>query len=139
MEYQKIVNLLNNTPNKPNKFRAKNWVEINDDTRGTYNKDSPIKFETSMLKSSLYDYSDAYVLVSGTKRIVGEGAERLDDNAKCLDERNKRVIFKNCAPFTDCISEINNAQIDNAKDLDVVMSMYNLIECSNNYSKTSRI
>ena len=50
---------------------------------------------------------------------------------------NKTVIFKNCAPFTDCISKINNAQVDNAKDIDIVMLMYNLIEYSDNYSKTS--
>ena len=53
------------------------------------------------------------------------------------DERNKGVIFKNCAPFTDCISEVNNTRIDNAKHIDVGMLMYNLIECSNKYSKTS--
>ena len=64
--------------------------------------------------------------------------EQVSDNAgKRLDDRNKGVIFKNYAPFTDCIIEINNTQIDNAKDLDVVIPMYNLIECSNNYSKTS--
>ena len=91
-----------------------------------------------MLRSSLCDYSDAYILVSGTIRIIGEGN---DDVARRLDERNKGVTFKNCAPFTDCISEINNTQIDNAKYIDVVMSMYNLIEYSNNiaiiYSNTS--
>ena len=74
-----------------------------------------------MLKSSLCDYSDAYILVSGTVTIDGAGD---DDNAKWLDERNKRLIFKNCAPLTDYITEINNTQIDNAKYLDVVMLMY---------------
>ena len=73
-----------------------------------------------MLRSSLCDYSDTYILVSGTITITGAGA---DDAAKRLDERNKGVIFKNCAPFTDCISEINNTQIDNAKYIDVVMPM----------------
>ena len=87
-----------------------------------------------MLRSSLCDYSDAYIFVSGTITITGAG---VDDAAKRLDERNKGVIFKNCAPFTDCISEINNTQINNAKYTDVVMPMYNLIEYSNNYSKTS--
>ena len=85
-----------------------------------------------MLQSILCDYSDTYILVSGTITITGAGA---DDTAKRLDERNKRVIFKNCAPFTDFISEINNTQIDNAKDLDVMM-LYNLIENSNNNLKT---
>ena len=82
MEYQKIINLLDNTPNQPSKFGTKKWVEINDDARGTYNKDSQIKFKTSMLKSSLCDYSDAYILVSGTITIDGAGA---DDNENRLD------------------------------------------------------
>ena len=87
-----------------------------------------------MLKSSLYDYSGGYILVSGTITIDGEEA---DDNAKWLDERNKGVIFKDCVPFTDCINEINNTQTDNSKDLDVVKPIYYLIKYSNNYSKTS--
>ena len=87
-----------------------------------------------MLRSSLCDYSDAYILVNRIVTITGAGA---DDAAKRLDKRNKGVIFKNCAPFTDCISKINNIQIDNAKYLDDVMPMYNLIEYSNNYLKTS--
>ena len=111
MGYQKIINLLDNTPNQQTKFRTKNWVEINDDSRGVYNTNSQIRFKTSMLRSSLYDYSYAYILVSGTITITAAGA---DDAAKRLDERNKDVI-KKCAPFTDCISEINNTQIDNSK------------------------
>ena len=87
-----------------------------------------------MLGSSLCDYSDAYILISGTITITGAGN---DDAVRRLDERNKGVIFKNFAPFTDCISEMNNTQIDNAKYIDVVMPMYTLIEYSNNYSKTS--
>ena len=87
-----------------------------------------------MLKSSLCDYSDAYILVKGTITINGRGA---DDAARLADERDKGVLFKNCTPFINCISEINNAQIDNAKDIDIVMPMYNLIEYSDNYAKTS--
>ena len=128
MGYQKIINLLDNTPNQQTKFRTKNWVEINDDSRGVYNTNSQIRFKTSMVRSSLYDYSYAYILVSGTITITAAGA---DDAAKRLDERNKDVI-KKCAPFTDCISEINNTQIDNSKYVDVVMPMYNLIEYSDN-------
>ena len=67
-------------------------------------KNSQIKFKMSLLKSSLCDYSNAYILLSGTITITGAGA---DDAAKRLDEINKGVIFKNCAPFTDCISERN--------------------------------
>ena len=103
MEYQKIINLLDNTPNQPTKFRTKDWVEINDDTRGTCNINIQTKFKTSMLKSSLCDYSDAYILVSGTITMTGE---RYNNSARRADERNKGVIFKNCVPFTDCISEM---------------------------------
>ena len=135
MEYQKIANLLDdNKSNQPSKFRTKNWVEINDESRGTYNVNCRIKFKTTMLKSSLWDYSDAYILVKGT--ITIEVAEA-DAVARQADERDKGVIFKNCAPFTNCISEINNTQVDNAKDIDIVMPMYNLIEYSDNYAKTS--
>ena len=109
--------MLGNTPNQTTKFRKKNSVEISDDARGSYNKDSQVRFKTSMLKSSSCDYSNAYILVSGTIRIKRAGA---DDNAKRLDEKTKGVVFKNCAPFTVCISKINNTQIANAKDLDIV-------------------
>ena len=135
MEHQKIADLLDGkTSNKPSKFRTKNLVEINDESRGTYNVNSQIKFKTTMLKSSLCDYSDAYILVKGTITIAGAGD---DPPARQADERDKGVIFKNCAPFTNCISEINNTQVDNAKDIDIVMPMYNLIEYSDNYVKTS--
>ena len=134
MEYQKIINLLDNTPNQPTKLRTKNLVEINDESRGRYDTNSQIKFKTSILMSSSCDYSDPYILVSGTMTITGAGN---NDAMRPLDERNKGVIFKNCEPFTDCVSEINNTQIDNAKYIDVAMPMYNLIEYSDNYSKTS--
>ena len=70
MEYQKIANLLNDGSNKPFKFRTKNWVEINDDVRGVYSPNKQIRFKASMLRSSLCDYSDAYVLVKGNKLII---------------------------------------------------------------------
>ena len=134
MEYQKIANLIDDTPNEPSKFRTRNWVEINDESRGVYNVNSQIKFKTTMLKSSLCDYSDAYILVKGKIIIAGAGN---DAAARQADERNKGVIFKNCAPSITYISEINNTQIDNAKDIDTVMPMYNLIEYSDNYVKTT--
>ena len=65
MEYQKLENLIVDALNQPSKFRTKNWVEINDESRGTYSANSQIKFKTTMIKSSLYDYSDAYILVKG--------------------------------------------------------------------------
>ena len=133
MKHQKTINLLENQPNQPTKFRTKNWVEINDDSRGTNNYKSQIQFKTSMLRSNLCDYSDAYILVSETITIAGAG----NDEERQLDEKDKDVIYKNCAQFTDCRSEINNTQIDHTKYMDVVMPMYSLIEYSDNYSKTS--
>ena len=126
MEYQKIANLLDDASNQPSKFKTKNSVEINDESRGTYNVKSQIKFKTKILKSSLCDYSDAYIIVKGTITINNTA----DTDANNTD---KKVIFKNCSPFTNCISEINNTQVDNTKDLDIVMPMYSLIEYSDNY------
>ena len=134
MEYQKIANLIDDTSSQPSKFRTKIWVEINDESRGTYNVGSQIKFKTTMLKSSLCNYSDAYIIVKGKTTIAGAGN---DAAARQADERYKGVAFKNCATFINCISEINNTQIDNAKDIDIVMPMYNLIEYSDNYAKTT--
>ena len=131
MEYQKIANLIDDTPHQPSKFRARDWVEINDKSRGAYNVNSQIKFKTTMLKSSLCDYSDACILVKGTISVNDTAA------GDAINNNNRKVIFKNCAPFTNCISEINNTQIDNAKDIDIVMPMYNLIEYSDNYGKTT--
>ena len=132
MEYQKIANLIDDISNQQSKFRTKNWVEINDESRGVYNVNSQIKFKTTMLKYSLCDYSDAYILVKRTITVNSTAAADATAN-----NTNKKVIFKNCAPFTNCISEINNTQVDNAKDIDIVMPMHNLIEYSNNYAKTS--
>ena len=134
MEYQKIANLIDDASNQPSKFRTKNWVEINDESRGTYNVNSQIKFKTTMLKSSLCDYSDAYFLVKGRITIAGAGD---DAAARQADERDKGVAFKNCVQFTNCISEINNTQVGNTKDIDIVMPMNNLIEYSGNYAKTT--
>ena len=106
---------------------------INDDSRATY-PDADITFKTTMLKSDLCDYADAYIFVKEKITITGH---EYDAAARELDERNKGVIFKNCAPCTKCIIRINNKDIDNAQDIDIVMPMYNLIEYSDNYSKTS--
>ena len=125
--------MLDNTTNQPTKLKRKNWVEMNDDSRRTYNTNIQIKFKT-LWDYSLCDYSDVYITVRRTITITGAGD---DDAATPLHEINKGVIFKNCPKFTDCLSEINNTQIDNVKYIDVVMPMYNLIEYSNNYLKTS--
>ena len=95
MEYQKIANLLDSALNKPSKFRTRNQVEVNDDIRGAYSPNKKIRFKTAMLSFSLCD-------------------QTADPN-----NRNKKVIFKSCAPFTNCISKINNTQIDNAEYIDV--------------------
>ena len=118
MEYQKIINLLDNTPNQLTKFRTKNCVEKNDDASGTYNTNTQIKLKNSMLKKSLCDYSDAYILLSGTITVAQVAAGGGNNNIQ--------VVFKNYGPFTDCMSEINNTQLDNAKDIAVVITMYNL-------------
>ena len=126
--------MLGDVSNQPSKFKTKIWVEINDESRETYNVNSQIKFKTAMLKSSFCDYSDAYIFVKGKVTITGAGDDAAAERA---DGKGKGVAFKNCAPFTNCISEINNAQIDNCKDIDIIMPMYNLIKHSDNYAKTS--
>ena len=133
MEYQKIANLLESTSHNLSKFRTRNWVEINDDSRGTYTN-ANIKFKSTMLKSNLCDYADAHIFVKGRITISGAGD---DATARQLDERNKGVTFKNCAPFTKCITRTNNTDTNNAQDIDIVMPMYNLIEYSDNSSTTS--
>ena len=132
MEYQKIVNLLKDESNKPSKFRAKIWVEIDDDIKGAYSPNKQIRFKTSMLRSSLCDYSDAFIHVKRNISVNNTAAAGADAH-----NTNKKVIFKNCAPFTSCISKMNNEQIENVEYIDIVMPMYNLIEYSDNYSKTS--
>ena len=114
--------MLENTPNQPSKFRTKNWVEVNDESRGTYSVNSQIKFKTLMLRSRLCDYSDVYIFVSATITVPNTAAAGADPNNR------KNIIIKNCAPFINCTSEINNTQRDNARDIDIVKPMYNLIE-----------
>ena len=132
MEYQKIANLIDDDASyEPSKFRTRSWIEIIDESRGAYNVNCQIKCKTTMLKSSLCDYSDAHILVKGTISVNNTAAQGANAN------NTNKIIFKNCAPFTNCISEINNTHIDNTKDIDIVMPMYNLIEYSDNYAKTT--
>ena len=86
MEYQKIIDLLDNTSNQLSKFRTKKLIEINDQSRGMHNTNRDIRFKTTMLKSSLCDYKDAYILAQETITITGAGA---DDAAKQVDKRDK--------------------------------------------------
>ena len=103
MECQKIINLVDNTPNQSFKPKTKNWVEISDESIGTHSKDDQIRFKTSMLRSSLCGYSDVYILVKETITVRNIAAQETASNAA-----NKKVILKNYAPFTKCISRINN-------------------------------
>ena len=124
MEYQKIRN-------QWSKFRTRDWVEINGESKGRYDN-SNVRFKTIIIRSNSCDYSDAYIFVKGTTTIWNTAA-----SGTAANNTDKKVIFKNCAPFTECITEINNTQIDDARKIDVVLLMYNLTEYSDAYSKTS--
>ena len=130
MEFQKIINLLYVTSDNKDlpRFFTKKWIEVYDQSEKNYNTNKEIRIKTSMLRSDLCNYSDAYIVVKGT--ITAEG----DNNA---NKRNKNLAFKNNAPFINCITKINDVKIDYVEDLDVVMPMYNLLEYSKNYRKTT--
>ena len=129
MEFQKITNFLNTTSDDKDLPRfVKKWIKGYDQSGGNYNANKEIRIKTSMLRSDLCDYSDAYIVVKGDITLEG------DNDA---NKRNKNLAFKNNAPFINCISKINGVKIDNAEDLDVVMPMYNLLEYSKNYRKTT--
>ena len=120
--------MLDNTPNHLSKFRTKTWIGINDQSIGVYNVNSDIRFKTT--KSSLFDYSHVYILVKGRITVTGGGA---DAAARQVDERDKGVKFKNCALFIKYKTDIKNTEIDNAKNINIAMPMYNLIQYSDNY------
>ena len=128
METQKIANLLGNADNESLKFATRKWYVINNQNNTDYGdgdeNGTTIKFETKVIKWNLCDYSDAYILVTGDITVTGGDA-------------NTKVAFKNCAPFTKCVTHINDEHVGNADNLDIVMSMYSLIEYNDNYSDTS--
>ena len=130
MEFQSITNFLDiNSDNKDlPKFVTKKWIEVYDQSEKNYNPNKEIRIKTSMLRSDLCDFNDVYIVVEGDMTLEGNN----DAN-----KRNKNLEFKNNAPFINCISKINGVKIDNAEDLDVVMPMYNLLEYSKNYRKTT--
>ena len=128
MEFNKTNNLLGPAHDKVPRFITKNWIEVQSQSGNTYNTSKPIRFKTSMLRSDLCNYSDAYVWVKGTITVT-------DPNNNANFDR--RLTFKNNAPFISCISKINSELVENAEDLDIVMPMYNLLEYSKNYEKTS--
>ena len=128
MEFNKINNLLGPPYDKVPRLITKNWIEVQSQSGSTYNTSKPIRFKTSMLRSDLCDYSDAYVWVKGTITVT-------DPNNNANFDR--RLTLKNNAPFISCISKINGELVENAEDLDIVMPMYNLLEYSKNYEKAS--
>ena len=124
METQKIINLLNDSSNEESKFTTKKWYVIDSQTKkDKYNQNNSIKFETESIKSSLRDYSDAFVLVTGDITLTADN--------------NTYVSFKNRALFSTCKTEINDVFTDEANHIYNAMPMYNLIEYSDNYSNTS--
>ena len=129
MELQKILNLLDKASDDKDllRFVTKKWIEDYDQSEKNCNVKKEIRFNTPMLRLDLCDYSDAYIVVKGVITVIEP------ENAK----RNKSIVFKNNALFINCISKIYSVQIDNAKDLDVVMPMYSLLDYSKNYRKTT--
>ena len=129
MEFQKFENFLNTTFDDKDlaRFVTKKWIEVYDQSGENYCVNKEIRIKTSMLRSDLCDFSDADIVVKGDIIVTNP------DNAK----RNKSVAFKKNAPFINCISKSNGVKIDDAEDLDVVMPIYNLLEYSKNYRKTT--
>ena len=128
MEFNKINNLLGPAHNEVPRFITKKWIEVQSQSGCTYNTSKPIRFKTSVIRSDLCDSSDAYVWVKGKITVTNQ-----NDNANF----NKELTLKNNAPFISCISKIKGELVENAEDLDIVMPMYNLLEYSKNYEKTS--
>ena len=131
MEFQKIASFLDTASDDKYlpRFVTKKWIEVNDRSGENHNVSKEIRIKKSMLRSDLCDFSDVYIVLKGTITVTDP------NNAK----RNKAVAFNNNATFINCISKINGVKIDNAEDLDVVMPMYNLLEYSKNYRKTTGI
>ena len=119
MEFQKIVNFLDTTSDDKDlpRFVTKKWIEVYDQSEKNCSPNKEIRIKTSMLRSDLCDFSDAYIVVEGTITLKG------DNDA---NKQNKNLAFRNNAQFINYISKINGVKIDNAEDLAVAMPMYNL-------------
>ena len=124
METQKIVNLLNGSDNENSRFATKKWYIIDSLSKGNYSQNDEIKFLTRSIESSLFDYSDAYILVTVNITTTPNNAAT-------------QVVFKNCAPFKKCRTKINETFAEETDFINITMPMYNLIEYSDNYSDTS--
>ena len=118
---------------KLSKFVTREYVRVNS-LLNTYNENKSIRFKTPMLRSNLYDYSDAYILVKGTITVTAPGV--INDANNIRDKRNRPLILKNNVRFVSCITRINGELIEDVNDLDIVIPMYNLLEYSKNYRKT---
>ena len=116
--------MVNSSENEYSKFTTKRLYVIDSEPKGIYSHENPIKFLTRSLESSLCDYFDAYVLVTGNIAVLGAN-------------NNRKVAFKYCAPFRKCRTEISENFTDEAEHINIAMPMYNLIEYSDNYSDTS--
>ena len=121
MKQQKILNWLNEA--NDSKLVTRKWNIVNDSSKSNYDATNEITYNTEILESNLRDYNDAYILVRDDVTFIAASATQ--------------VAFKNCAPFSKCIPKIDEATIDDAEDLDLVMSMYSVIEHISNYSKTT--
>ena len=119
------MNLLDTAPDTMPRFNTKNWIEVHNQSAGTCNTSKQVRFKTTMLESDPCDYSDNYFVVKGTITIAGEENK---------DRKNRDLILKNNTPFIYCISNINGSLTDKEEDLNVMITMYRLIECSKNYS-----
>ena len=138
MECKKIINLLDNEVIQQSKFGTKNRGEIIDDARGTYNRSRQTKLKSKTVKPSICDYSDGWIWnCEGDKKITEAGANAT--TVRQGNEKNKQVIHKNCALFNNCISKVNNNQVDNTKDLHIVILIYNLIQYSYDTQKHWKI
>ena len=128
MKAQKIVTLLEDSDADVLRFATRKWFIFNDQNNGQYGSgnenDSTIKFETKVIKSNLCDYSDTYVLVTRDITVTAVAV-------------NTNVAFKNCAPFTRCVTHINDEYVETVDNLDIIMPMYNLLEYSDNYADSS--
>ena len=124
METQKIVNFLNSPENQYSRFGTKKWYVLDRESKGGYSHQDPMNFLTKSIETSLCDYSDAYILVTGNITVTG-------------GNNNTKVAFKNCAPFKDCRTEINDTFVDYADFINIAMPMYNLIEYSDSCSYSS--
>ena len=138
METQKIVNLLNSSDNENSKFATKNWYFIDSESKGKYSHHDTIKFLTKSIESSLCDYSDAYILVTGNIAVTTTiAANPVENPAVEKKVKATQVAFKNPAPFKGCRTEINDTFVDYADFINIAMLIYNLIEYSDNYSDSS--